>query len=134
MSQRPNLYGAMIKVSDELDLYKSLLFQYSVQRFMRNETVFVLRDQLLTLLALYFQYGYSKETKNLACEVLGVDTNVITSFNFALKEKQFLVEDKVNKRIKHLNDDLKELKEYVDSVKDGKYYFCFITSIGNKQA
>ncbi len=94
---KPSLYGATIKVSSELELYKSLLFQYSVQRFMRGENPFVLREQLLTLLALYFQYGYSKETKELACQVLGVDANTITSFNFNLKEKQYLVEDRINK-------------------------------------
>jgi hypothetical protein len=128
---KPSLYGATIKVSSELELYKSLLFQYSVQRFMRGENPFVLREQLLTLLALYFQYGYSKETKELACQVLGVDANTITSFNFNLKEKQYLVEDRINKRVKHLNEDLKELQKYVKSVKDGKYYFCFITSMSN---
>lgn len=127
-----NLYAASVKVSDELELYKSLIFQYSVKRHMSGESSGILRDQLLTLLALYFQYGYSRATKELAVSVLGVPMAVITSLNFDLKCKQYLVEDFVNKRVKHLNSDLKELQQYAKSVGDGKYYFCFLTSIDNK--
>jgi hypothetical protein len=127
-----NLYAASVKVSDELELYKRLIFQYSAKRYMSGESAGILRDQLLTLLALYFQYGYSKKTKELAVDVLGVPMAVITSLNFDLKCKQFLVEDRVNKRVKHLNSDLKELLQYTKSVTDGKYYFCFLTSLDNK--
>ena len=110
----PEIYIINIPCKDELDLVGSLIFLYSSARVLRGLSPLALRPQLVSLLSLYFKYGYNKDTKEMGAEIFGIKIESINSMNLELKEGGYLVEDTMNKRIKHLNKELQTLKEYYE--------------------
>lgn len=128
----PILYGYDYQVDSDLDLIENLLFQYSCARVARGDTPVVLREQLRTLLAFYFTKGYSRDTKEFAMEVFNIKENTMATMDHDLKKLGYLVADPMNNRQKYLNDELKELKEYVGKVdKTGNktYYMLHVIHI-----
>ena len=114
VNKKPEIYIINIPCKDELNLIESLIFIYSSARVLRGLSVLALRPQLVSLLAIYFRYGYNKESKEMGSEIFNIKIVSINSMNLELKEGGYLVEDNMNKRIKHLNRELTTLKSYYD--------------------
>lgn len=127
--KQPRIYLApSISSKDEFDHLKKIIYLFSYQRKLNDRTVKVLRDKLVLLLALYLKYGYNDKTKDKASEILNVDRKNINCMNFELRNNGYMVQDSMNARISHLHDDLKKLKEYVDT-NDGDPTFFLVKII-----
>lgn len=129
----PVIYGVAVEVKDDLDLYRQLIFQYSVSRHVRGDTTRILQGRPISLLALYFKYGITRDTKVLAAEFLEVDLKIIAGMDHDLKNEQYLIADKMSSRIKRLNPELQELKVFADSVDNGRYHINFMYMINQAQ-
>lgn len=102
-----------ITFSDTLDKYKKAIITYSAYMFLSGKGKKIIREKLVTLLALYMQKGYSKATKEYAEEVLGVTDAAINSMNMEIRNMGFMHKDRGNERINHLSDDIKALVGYL---------------------
>lgn len=107
-----NLYRVPVKVKDEFEVLKTLLFLYSSFRTLKGLTTKKLRPKLVQLLSLYIKHGYSRDTKGKAAKILSVTKASINSMNLELRRGGYLIKDDWNERINHLNPDLKGLAEY----------------------
>jgi hypothetical protein len=114
MSDR-KIYFVKINSNDELDLIEKLLFFYSSTLVMRGKTRLILNDKLIKILAIYFKYGYNKESKKMVLDMTGIDNRLLNTSNFNLTEQGYLVPDLINIRIKTLNKELQDLKEFYDN-------------------
>lgn len=108
----PKIYKIDIPCKDEFEMIENLIFQYSSSRYLRGYASFMLRKQLISLLSLYFKYGYSLSTKKLAAETFQVKLESLNSFNLELQKAGYLVNGIMSKREKELNPELKKLQEY----------------------
>lgn len=114
----PPTYVITVPCKDEMDLIGSLIFQYSASLCSRGIVSLVLRKQLVSLLSLYFKFGYNREAKQLAAETFGIKIESINSMNLELKQEGYLVDDNMNKRIKHLNPELEDLSSFYKQTQD----------------
>ena len=115
----PQLYALSLSYRDDFDRLKKLVEIFSYHWKMEGRVSNVLRNKLVVLLTLYLKDGFSSETKDKACAILGVEKESINSMNLELRQGNYLYKDKMNTRINHLHDDLKTLKEYTDRLKEG---------------
>ncbi len=108
----------MIPISskNEIDLIKKFIYHYSSTRVSRMQTTMILRPQLVTMLAFYFKYGYSRETKDLLVTSFNMEPkkglSAIANMDLELKELGYFIEDMDNKRVKYLNAELRALQKY----------------------
>ncbi|NBO36858.1 hypothetical protein EBU91_04920 [bacterium] len=132
MAKRP-IFAALIKLDDDLELYKTFLYLYCTKKKLAGEISIIPREQLLVLLSLYMKYGFSEETKLKAEKILGIDKRAtLNSFNHDLTAQGFLVPHLIKKSNKDLKESLKEIKEYIESNKAEflLFNFCFKLEIG----
>jgi len=133
VSKDIKLYGTKIAVEDDIELYERVVYLYSVKLFLEGKSQTILRKQLVTIMAMYLKFGYSRKTKKDIQEFLtGLSEANLNNINHDLKEYGFLIEDPMSKKNKYLHPDLVKLKEYTDSVDDNKYLFCFILGVNTK--
>jgi hypothetical protein len=111
---KPEIYIINVPCKDELDLIGSLIFLYSSARVLRGLSPLALRPQLVSLLSLYFKYGYNRDIKEMGADIFNIKIESINSMNLELKEGGYLIEDTMNKRVKHLNKELTTLKNYYE--------------------
>lgn len=122
--EEPQIYLATdVTTEDELDKLKKVTYLFSCHRKLSGISSSVLREKLILLLALYLKYGYSKETKGKAAEILAVKKPAINSMNLELRDREYLVKDMMNTRINHLHPDLKKLGEYIEASSDKPLFF-----------
>ena len=133
MSKDIKLYGTKVAVENDIELYERVVYLYSVKLFLEGKSQTILRKQLVTIMAMYLKFGYSRKTKKEIQKFLpGLSEGNLNNINHDLKDYGFLNEDPMSKKNKHLHPDLVKLKEYTDSVDDNKYLFCFILGINTK--
>jgi len=122
----PQIYLATdVVVDEELEKLKKIIYLFSCHRRLNGTSSSVLREKLILLLALYLKYGYNKEAKSKAAEILQVKKPAINSMNLELRDREYLIKDIMNTRINHLHGDLEKLREYVNS-NDGKPLFFLV--------
>jgi hypothetical protein len=120
----PKIYlASKIKVEDELNHLKQLVYLFSCHRKMSGFSSNELREKLILLVSLYIKYGYNDEAKTKASQILGVDRPAINSMNLELRNQKYLIKDSMNSRINHLHEDLEELRRYVNSSGDESLFF-----------
>lgn len=120
----PSIYLATdITVEEELDKLKKIIYLFSCHRKLNGSSSSVLREKLILLLALYLKYGYNREAKRKASEILNVKKPAINSMNLELRDREYLVKDMMNTRVNHLHEDLEKLREYVNANQDKPLYF-----------
>lgn len=121
-------YTTVHSVENDLELYKSAVMYYSSTRVLRGLNPSLLRVQLINLLALYLKCGYSKETKKSAEKILKIEEGTINTYNKDLKDAGYLVDDVMSKHTKHLNTELTDLKEALETTKNTtKNFYLFHT-------
>ena len=124
-----------IESSSDFEMLKSMIYLYSCHRKLSGRASTPLRSALLTLLALYVKFGYSKDTKVKAEKILGLETHAINSLNHQLRGAGYLEVDDNNTTINHLCKPLKTLGEYykksVDSQQD--FIFAFHLKFGENE-
>lgn len=64
------------------------------------------------LLSMYLQKGISTETKESAGKFFGASEKYMNSLNYTLREGGYIIKDKWNIRINHLNPVLQKLRDY----------------------
>lgn len=122
----PNVYLApVIEKEDEIDGIKKAVYLFSAHRKVSGTASKVLREKLILLLAIYVKYGYSKKTKDMASKILKVEKPAVNSMNLELRANNYLVTDKMNTRINHLNNDLRMLQEYMKAAEGGPIIIVF---------
>lgn len=119
-----NIYNAPVKSKNDLDSLKKTIYIYSCYKALRDEGK-KLRPRLIDLLSLYMKYGYNTETKSKATEIFGVKRAAIDSMNLELRRAGYLIMDKMNQNMSHLNDELNQLKDYFDGLDDEPVFFLF---------
>jgi hypothetical protein len=125
-NQGPQIYLATnVVVDEELEKLKKIIYLFSCHRKLNGTSSSVLREKLILLLALYLKYGYNKEAKSKAAEILKVKKPAINSMNLELRDRKYLIKDVMNTRINHLHGDLEKLREYVTQ-NDGKPLFFLV--------
>lgn len=132
MDSKPRMFSPRkIKVSDEFEVLRVMVFMYSSYRKASrpdDPKCKVLRPKLIDLLCLYIMHGYNKETKEKANAVLELNKKeYLNSMNLELRKQGFLIQDKYNTRINHLNPALEKMKEYHSLGEDP---FLFLVQIG----
>ena len=115
---------------DELDKLRQLIILYSCHQKLNGKSSVIIRDKLVTLLALYLKNGYSRETKNFAANVLGVKTEAISSMNLEIRNLGLMYQDKYNSRINHLCEDLIVMKGYLKDESPERAHFLFLMKRG----
>ena len=85
----------------------------------------MLRAKLVTLLSIYIKYGYSKESKDRACEMLDLKKTNLNCLNSELRDGGFLIKSEMNTRDSYLNAELQELSDYYKSNGDNPTMVLF---------
>jgi hypothetical protein len=107
-----NLYKFEIHSKNEFHVLEDLITIYSCYRTMTGKSAKMLRAKLVTLLSIYIKYGYNKESKQKACDLLGLKKTNLNCLNSELREGGFLIKSDRNTRDSYLNDELHQLSEY----------------------
>lgn len=123
-----DIYNAPVKSSNDLDSLKKLIYTYSCYKAMRDDGK-KLRPRLIDLLSLYMKYGYSSDTKAKATEIFEVKRAAIDSMNLELRRAGYLVMDKMNQNMSHLNKELDQLRGYFESRDGEPIYFVYTIEI-----
>lgn len=63
------------------------------------------------VLVYYLKHGYSKETKKMIVDDLGIKSTYLNTVNCKLDKKGYLIKDKNNKQKKHLCKGLEDLRK-----------------------
>ena len=105
------IFGYKLTFSDDLDLMRKVINLYA--KVINIELVgnFICTRHI-NALSFYVLKGYSKETKTLIKESLGINTTSLNQINAELTKKGFLTHDPYNFRQKHLSENLKGLRKY----------------------
>ena len=101
------IFGYTISSKGDLDLLTRVLNIYSV---IQGEKF--LRPKLVSVLVFYIKLGYSVATKDIIKESLGIKVENLNQINAELTKKGCLVRDSRNFKLKHLSEDMKELRKY----------------------
>jgi len=107
-----NIYQLEIKSKNEFEVLKNLITVYSCYKTITGDKTKMLRAKLVTLLSIYIKKGYSKETKNYACKLLGLEKENLNCLNSELREGGFLIKSDMNTRVSFLNPELQSLSDY----------------------
>jgi hypothetical protein len=130
MSKSRTAYRSVLSLDNDLELYEQFVHLHCVSKLISKQISKIPRKQLLTLLALYLKYDYSKETKLKALHILGIDNaSTLNSFNFELTELGFLTSDIVSTRVKHLNKSLKVIQQYIQNNISEEVDFAFLFTL-----
>jgi hypothetical protein len=136
--QKKKKFAMEYSVNDRLELYKKLIYHYSSTLYSAGDATKVIRPLLLTTLAFYMLYGYSKESRQSILQVLSpdgkapLDRKILDNLNHELKSAGFLIESKYSKIDKTLSPNLLALRDYAESITDGKYTMTTIIVIKNE--
>ena len=114
-----------IKFTDDFDKLRKIIFLYACNQKVIGDTPTILRYKLITLLAIYVQRGYSRETKRFAEEILGVDEKAVASMNLELRRAGLLHKDQRNVRINNLTKNIELLSSYLEGEDPDKGYVLF---------
>lgn len=106
-----NVYGFSIGYKDNLDLLRKVLKIYATVTNIDKSENF-LRPKLVDVLSFYILLGYSKKTKSIILESLGITVKNLNQINSELNKKKYLVRDIHNFRKQHLSQELNNLKNY----------------------
>lgn len=99
----------------ETELYRKAIRIYSIVSDKK------LADKQIEALIMYIRYGYSRETKEVIKKELKFKSeNYIHVMNFKLKQQGMLVDDKYNRTKKHISQEIKNIKNFVESNKSKK--------------
>lgn len=99
-----------ITSTSTLDLLEKILSFYSTYHVISGKGFTNLKPQLIELLAIYILKGYNKDSKKLATKMLNLkDSTRINGLNKELRDAGYIVKDKGNEHISHLNADLTAL-------------------------
>jgi hypothetical protein len=120
-----NIYQAVVKSNNEIDSLEKVLYLYSTYKYLKDDSCVRLRTKLVTLFGLYIKYVYNSDSKDIASEILNVKKASIDSMNLELRKSGYLIMDKMNQRINHLNDELQTLGEYYRSLDGNSIPFLF---------
>ena len=107
-----------IAFTDEFDRLRKAIFLYSCQQKVTGVTATILRDKLVTLMAIYMQRGYDRASKTFAQGILGVDDKAIASMNLELRKAGLLHKSPMNVRMNNLTKDIELLRDYI--LREGK--------------
>lgn len=129
MSSNVRLYLTTVKASEELDFTRKVIYLYSAGRVVRNLNSNPLSAAALNLLSFYFQFGYNSETKELAKNTFDLKPENINVLNYNLKEHGYLTQDPMKKKVKYLNEELQEIKDYLESCGNKKAIFAFLIDL-----
>lgn len=117
----PQIYGYEVSFKDKLDLLRKVLNIHATLTNLNKEKNH-LRPKLVDVLSFYILMGYSKETKEMILESMGITVKNLNQINSELTKKGYLVRDTMNFRIKHLSNELKMLKGYFLTGESKKAY------------
>lgn len=110
-SKTPTYRLSGIDSESTLDFLEKMLTIYSTYFILSGKGHKNLRPQLAKVLAIYVRYGYNKESREMATKVCGFkDSSRITCLNKELRDAGYLLRDKGNENINHLNEDLEKLR------------------------
>ena len=103
-----------IEFSDDFDRIRKAIIINSCHQTITGVTPTILRDKLVTLLAVYIQRGYNKESKRFAEDVVNVDKAAIASMNLELRRAKLMYKDPMNVRINNLSRNIEKLRDYLE--------------------
>jgi hypothetical protein len=132
MSKR-SVFAFDFRVEDDFELFRNLVQQYSYSRVSRGLSVTPLPPQLISLLAIYLKFGYTKEAKVFAEKTFQIKMTSINTMNKKLKDWGYLIEGKFSKRDKFLHEELQDLKNYVEKAEDNVYLIAYRISISQSK-
>lgn len=115
MSNVKDILTFKCRYDKESDLYRKVLRVYNI---VADKS---LTDKQIETLIMYIRYGYSRETKEVVIKELKFKSpNYIHVMNHKLKKKGMLVDDKYNKRKKHISEELTNIKNFVEKRRSEK--------------
>ena len=106
MNNSPIVYQSTFKYKHEIELIEAVLSIYAISVL---KTTLPPREK--TVLREYIISDYNAETKKGLCITLGISAVNLTSINYSLKQKGFLINHPTNQRLKLLNTELKKLRD-----------------------
>jgi hypothetical protein len=109
---------------NDVDLLSKVIRIYSVIK-LGNGLEQSLEKNEERVLVYYLKYGYSKETKRLIIEDLGIKPTYLNTVNCKLDKKGYLIKDKRNKQKKHLSEGLEKLKKSFIDMQSNIYFIQF---------
>ena len=78
-----------------------------------------LRPRLIEVLAYYVKLGYSSRTKDFILQSIpSLKRTNLNQINSDLQRSGYLVKDKMNESLRHLNPSLQKLKDFLESGDD----------------
>ena len=120
---------ANLKCKDDFEVARTIVFLYCTSLVLRKEIPKVLRSQLISLLALYLQFGYNRESRKLAEKVFGVKPDTVYYMNSELTNAGILVKEEYTE--KNLNAELLILQGNLKKSKgQGAPHFVFFINEG----
>ena len=114
-----------VKSKNEFEVLKNLITVYSCYKTMTGQKSKMLRSKLVTLLSIYIKYGYNSESKDYACELLGLKKTNLNCLNSELREGGFLIKSNMNTRDSYLNPELETLSNYYKQKNSERTLFLF---------
>jgi hypothetical protein len=126
-----NIYQIEIKSKNEFEVLQNLVTVYSCYKTITGWKHKMLRQKLVLLLSIYIKYGYSKDSKNRACEMLDLKKTNLNCLNSELRDGGFLIKGTMNVRDSFLNPELQELSDYYMGKGDLPTNILFTLSSGN---
>lgn len=114
-----------VKSKNEFEVLKNLITVYSCYKTMTGQKSKMLRSKLVTLLSIYIKYGYNSESKDYACDLLGLKKTNLNCLNSELREGGFLIKSSMNTRDSYLNTELETLSNYYKGKNSEKTLFLF---------
>lgn len=114
-----------VKSKNEFEVLKNLITVYSCYKTMTGQKSKMLRSKLVTLLSIYIKYGYNSQSKDYACELLGLKKTNLNCLNSELREGGFLIKSNMNTRDSYLNPELETLSNYYKQKNSERTLFLF---------
>jgi hypothetical protein len=127
---RAPAYGLPVKSKNEFEVLQNIVKLYACYKTITGWKRKMLRNKLILLLSIYIKYGYSRASKDKACEILGLEKTNLNCLNSELREGGFLIKGEMNIRDSYLNPELKEISDYYMSKGNMPARFLFELSSG----
>lgn len=122
-------FEAKIKCDNDIEMLAKLIYFYGIALKLQGHTTRTLRPKVTYLLAIYIKFGYNSSSKVMAQEIIGLSKNAITSLNSELTKRGFLLEDKMDTRIRHLDPKLEIMRKVIEKVGCNNLSYSFNLSI-----
>ena len=123
-------FEAKIKCDNDIEMLEKLIYCYGIGLKLLGQNTRTLRPKLTYLLAIYIKFGYNAASKKIAMEVTGLTEPAITSLNSELTKRGYLLHDKMDTRIRHLDPNLERMKQAIDKVGCNDLSYSFNFTIG----